>query len=103
MYKINWTNKAELSLQKVIDFILNIQQTNTYIDKIIKEIEVKENLISSMPFAGIKVKDFPADNLRKINVLSNFSLLYKVIDKSTIDIIYFWDNRQDPNKLKDVF
>ncbi len=102
MYEIVWTSRAILSVKNVIQFYTEIHENSKYIDKILDEIEVKENLISSMPFAGIEVTDFPMSNLRKINVLGHFSLIYRIIDNCSIDIIYFWDNRKDPKKLETI-
>lgn len=102
MCKVAWTNRAVLSLKNVVDFYINIQGNRKYIDKILKEIKVKEKLISNMPLVGVEVANSPITmrSLRKINVLDYFVLVYRITNKSTIDIIYFWDSRQNPKKLE---
>ena len=36
--------------------------------------------------------------IRRLLVLKNFSMLYRITDK--IEIVSFWDNRNDPKKLE---
>lgn len=102
MHQIVWTNKAISSLSEVIDFVIKRNQSNTYAEKILDEIERKEKLLSNTPLIGVQIEDFPTKNLRKINILGNFSMIYRVYNSSFIDIIYFWDNRQNPKKLEIV-
>ncbi len=57
-----------------------------------------ENLISLSPLLGRVVYQNDRMEVRKMNVLNNYSIYYEVLlDK--INILFFWDNRQDPKNL----
>ncbi len=100
MYKIVWTNEGKSSLFEVINFILDGGNTNTsYVNKILDEILNVEHYLSKSPFIGVQVLDLPTKKLRKIVILEHYSLIYRVYNDSYIDVIYFWDNRQNPKKL----
>jgi len=60
-----------------------------------KDVEKKENKISENPNIG---KPMKYGNVKKIQVLAYFSIIYK-IEKHRIEILSFWDNRRNPDDL----
>lgn len=97
-FTIEWAPEAENQFYKVLDFWANNNGDSSYSQKIYSEVEKIEQLLSANPYIGqilnINIAHY---NIRRIVVLSHFSILYTV--KNTIQIVSFWDNRQDPNDL----
>ncbi len=100
MYQIIWTPDAIKSYSDALSFIA--ENSSTYANKIIDEVERMENRLSQYPFIGGKIFEYPEKNIRKVTILSDFSLIYRVFDDLSIYVIYFWDNRQDPEKLATI-
>ena len=46
-------------------------------------------------------KSFNKEGVRVAFVLVHFSIFYRFGDK-TIEVLLFWDNRQDPEKLREL-
>lgn len=100
MYRVVWTTKAEISYLNALKFTIKINESSSYANKIIDEVEKSEKLLIKSPFMGVQISDFYEKKLRKITILKNYSLLYRIYDDCNIHIIYFWDNRRNPKKLK---
>ena len=105
--KITWSAVAKIQYYDTLIFWNEHNQSNEYSKKIrakkirakIKEVSSK---LSSFPKIG---KERPEDReVRQIIVLSHFSLFYRIYeineDLTEIVIVTFWDNLNDPNKLK---
>jgi len=96
--KISWTPTALATYFKVCDYIeqeFDNKSTNDFITKTNKVLELiaKEPLM----FEASKTKK----NVRKGFVTEQTSLFYRIRKrKEEIEILTFWDNRQDPAKLK---
>jgi len=95
MFSIRWEIKAVEEQNSIFDFWNKHNKSKTYSRKIFKEIKLIESLLLKNPNMGT-LTDFC--DVRKITVLFNFSLFYKVIDK-TIHILAVWDNRRNPDDL----
>ena len=93
--KIIWSNTAVNQRNKTFDYWNFRNENNEYSKKLNATIYAKIELIKLNPFIGIM------GDLKPYRILyfGNYSLVYKKVSK----IIYigaFWDNRQNPNKLK---
>lgn len=99
MFKIIWTPESKLAYSEALQFIA--VNSTTYANKVIDEVIKTEKRLAHSPFLGVKVFEYPEKNIRKITILGHYSLLYRVFDDFSIYIIYFWDNRQNPQKLKE--
>ncbi len=96
MYTIIWSRKAEIALFKVLEFVIQ-HQSNAYAIKITKEIKRTEKLLLNNLFIGT-LSEIP--HVRRCVILNHFSLFYRIDkDKKSCYIVYFWDNRQDPDTL----
>ena len=95
--KIIWTKTADIQFAGVLQFWLERNKSNTYSKKLISLVTDRTKEIAKTPFM-YKSTDFKDV---RVASLGNFSIYYKITDKSII-ITAFWDNRQDPRKLLDI-
>ncbi len=93
--EIKWTEKAQSDFDSILDFLLS--------DFSIKEVEKFINLtedtlflISKTPLMFPKAKN---NNVRKCVLVKQVNLYYRV-HKNQIELLTFWDNRRNPEKLK---
>lgn len=95
-FKIIWSPKAQKSYVQITDFILEkwsykeVKKFNDVTSSTILKIAQNTKL-----FIASKQKK----NIRKGFISKHTSLLYK-IKPDTIELLFFWDNRQNPKKLK---
>lgn len=98
MFQIRWFDRAIYEQKRILEYWIERNQSNAYSRSIYNEVKKVEKRLSSNPFLCSATK---YDNIRRCVILNYFSLYYKVDDTEKICyIIYFWDNRQDPDKLK---
>ncbi|MDO4881151.1 MAG: type II toxin-antitoxin system RelE/ParE family toxin [Capnocytophaga sp.] len=96
---IVWLPKAKKQLFHILAFWIEKNKSATYSLKIEEEIRKMTNHLSVNPKIGQKVEY--REEVRRIIILRHFSIFYKIIEEfEEIRIIAFWDNRNDPNKLK---
>lgn len=95
-YKVFWTTEAEQTFNQNILY-LEYEWTEAVIENFISKTDEAITIIKENPLL------FPSVNKRKgihkCLVVKQVSLYYKVID-SSIYLITFWNNYQDPKKLK---
>ncbi|NPA45563.1 MAG: type II toxin-antitoxin system RelE/ParE family toxin [Chlorobi bacterium] len=95
-YTIFWSKTAEIDYIKNIDFLLETwyeKQALDFIDAVNKHL----NLISNNPkiFA---LTDYY--NVRSVLIVKQIRLFYRILDDNSVELIRFWNNYQNPNKLK---
>ena len=100
--KITWSAVAKIQYYDTLIFWNEHNQSNEYSKRIRAKIKETFSKLSSYPKIG---KERSEDKeVRQIIVLSHFSLCYRIYelkeDLTEIVIVTFWDNRNDPNKLK---
>ena len=94
---IIWTPIASKQLRKVFDYWNKRNRSTSYSKKLMTLI--KDNLDG--------VKNYPEScpltvvPKIRVSVLKHYSIFYYV-DNNSIIIVSFWDNRQDPEKLKSI-
>lgn len=94
--RIVWTRRAEEELLSVLEYYNWRNESHKYSLKILGEVEIKTNLISSYPEIG-RLTD---NQKSRIAIIEHFLLFYEVEEQTTV-ILSFWDNRQDPKKRID--
>ncbi len=99
MYRIVWTTNAINQLQEILNFIVNQQHSTSYADKILSEIYSIEQYIIKNPMAFVEVES-TSQEVHKAVVLRHYSMFYSVCNNNIVNIICFWDNRQDPKDLE---
>ena len=94
--KIQWTKRAEKSFNRIVEYLEEewseastkkfVQKTNKLLSQIAENPEI---------CPAIEGKE----DVRKGMVTKQTSVFYRVKDKF-IQLITFWDNRRNPDKLK---
>ena len=92
-----WTKTADVQFVGVLHYWLDKNKSNVYPKKLIRPVTERTKQIAKTPYMYIST-DFK--DLR-VASLGNFSIFYKVTEKSII-ITAFWDNRQDPQTLLNI-
>ena len=96
-FKIIWAPKAQKSYNRISDYILDkwskkeVKKFNDRSLSVILKISKNPEM-----FVASKQKK----NIRKGFISKHTSLIYKIKSNEIIELVYFWDNRQNPKKLK---
>jgi plasmid stabilization system protein ParE len=90
--EIFYTPRSKETLTSVYDFILGKFGQNSA-DKFLSKAEKIINLIAYQPFM-FKASEID-ENVRIGLITKQCSLFYRITDAS-IDLLFFWDNRQEP-------
>ncbi|CEN36719.1 type II toxin-antitoxin system RelE/ParE family toxin [Capnocytophaga cynodegmi] len=101
MWDVRWSFEAESQYIDILSFWIEHNFSNTYSQKIMKAVEEAEETLSQNPYIAEEKEDCKNGiyfKYRKIVILRNFSLIYIV--REAVEIVAFWDNRQDPQKLE---
>ncbi|UQB68430.1 type II toxin-antitoxin system RelE/ParE family toxin [Epilithonimonas zeae] len=96
MFQIEWTKKASKQRVDILEFWIEHNQSKTYSTKILKETLEAEKLLKENPSIGT-ITDL--DEVRRTLILRNFSMFYSIENK-IINILAFYDNRRNPDKLE---
>ncbi|MEQ9231508.1 MAG: hypothetical protein RIF46_12565 [Cyclobacteriaceae bacterium] len=94
-YSIKWLPEAETTYALVIEY-LEVNWTNKEINNFIDRTDEVINFIAQKPQQYIYSK--MKDALRAV-VTKQISLYYRIKGEE-IELLIFWDTRQDPEKLK---
>ena len=97
--QIIWAPKAELEYLSTLDFWIEHNKSSTYSQKIITEVEAAEKRIIQFSFSNPVVYQTSQKEIRRVIILYNFSLFYEIFP-DRIEIVFFFDNRDNPEKLK---
>lgn len=93
--KIIWTDIARKQRNHIFNYWNSRNKSTTYSIRLNKLIYEKINFLKANPLTGIELE---VENYRNLH-FEKYSLIYK-ISNNTIFILAFWDNRQNPEKLK---
>ncbi len=94
-YEIKWTDHALSELKDTFDYI-ELIWTKKELRKLSQKIEKILELISNNPFLFAKSN---SNSYRKVVILKFNTLYYRITDENTVEILSFFSNRQNPNKL----
>ena len=95
-YKLVWSEEALRNLKGIIEY-LEKRWTNREIKKFAQLLDKQLELIRENPF--LFATSEKSNELRR-SVLSRQTTLYYRIKDCEVQIITLFDNRQNPNKLK---
>jgi plasmid stabilization system protein ParE len=90
--KIQWTERAEKTFDKVIVYL-----SKDWSEKEVKNFVRKTNNV--IEHISEKPRMFPASkkiNIHTALITKQNSLLYRITGNNQIDLLFFWDNRQNP-------
>jgi plasmid stabilization system protein ParE len=97
MIAINWTPEAERTFLQNLEY-LSYRWNNKVITDFINKVDDAIQVIASNP------KAFPSHNstlnIHKCVVTPQITVYYRIVDDQTIDLLTFWNNYQNPDKLK---
>ena len=95
---IIWTKEAEVQYNNILLFWAENNDTPTYAIRLNQQVDsVLQTLLDFPKIGTICIKE---KNIRRIVILRNFSLYYRIIESSNeIQVIAFLDNRSNPKKM----
>ena len=91
--EIIWSTRANLELKKILEFYNKRNNNINYSLILIDEIEDILNTLSQSEFIG----RLTSNKKTRVVVMKVFLIFYE-INGNRIEILSFWDNRQDKNK-----
>lgn len=94
--KVIWTKKAEISFNKIVDYLLviwTVEIATNFIDIVEHTID----LIEEHP-EMFKVSRYD-DKSREAFITKHTTMFYRILEDS-IEIEYFWGNFDNPDKIK---
>lgn len=94
-FKIVWTPKATETFDSIIQY-LNEHWTDREIEKFVVKADRVVHLISIYPKSFLKSE---RKGIFKARLNKQNSLFYR-FRKNQVELLLFWDGRQDPGKLK---
>jgi toxin YoeB len=90
--KIIWSKRANSELFKTLDFFTERNGNNLYALKILNKLEQRLKLLSENELMGRPT----SNNVIRILNMDVYFIFYE-IGQENIEIVSFWDNRQDPD------
>ena len=96
--KIIWSPRAQEEYISTLEYWIEHNGSSTYSKKIIEEVERIEQRIWDFPMAHPIVYQTSEKEIRRALVFRNFSIFYQIF-ADRIEIVFFFDNRNDPEKL----
>jgi plasmid stabilization system protein ParE len=96
MRKIIWSPEAKADFENNIDYLLQEwtdKEAQRFIDDVFEVLYMLQK--SNVEFKLIGFKD-----IRAVTVCQQISLLYRLTKKNEVELVRFWDDRQNPEKLK---
>ncbi len=95
--KVIWAKTAYLQRKLVLLYWLEHNNSNTYSLKLMQETKKATDQLLKFPYIGL-VSDIPDVYCY---IIGNYNLYYIVTDEN-IQVVCFWDNRQNPIILKSL-
>ncbi|MAY83803.1 MAG: plasmid stabilization protein [Flavobacteriales bacterium] len=96
-YNIEWADQAKQQFFDILEYWNLRNKSTSYSEKLIDIVDERLKYLSQYPKSSTKT-NIPES---RICVLGHYSIIYKV-QKTQIYIMAFWDNRQDPRKLREL-
>jgi toxin YoeB len=88
---IIWSLKAKEEFQKILEFYIQRNNSPTYSLKLMSETEEIMKLLGTYHYLG-RCTD---NQTTRVIIKVTFLLFYEIC-KDTIEIVSYWDNRQNP-------
>ena len=93
--KIIWSNNAKNELRKVLEFYNERNGSKKYSLKILNETEELLKILSKSEFIG----RLTSNKKTRVIPMKVYLIFYET-NQNIIEIVSFWDNRQDEHKRK---
>ena len=89
--RIIWTDRADKTFTKILEFYVERNGSKTYSRKLNKEVQVLLSVISKQPLIGTKTEK----ERFRVLIRGNYKIFYEV-DEAKIFVHLIWDCRQNP-------
>ncbi|MDR0393907.1 MAG: type II toxin-antitoxin system RelE/ParE family toxin [Tannerella sp.] len=97
MLSIKWSHRAVKEKSDILRYWVKRNESEAYSERIELETDKAISVILKNNLAGEKVKN--RDHVRRLTIMRDYSIYYTVTGKY-VYILVFWDNRQNPKRLK---
>jgi len=91
--EIIWSLRAQNELKDILDFFTQRNGNPNYSLKILSEVEDLATTLSKSEFIG----RLTSNRITRVIPMEDYLIFYE-FHKNRIEIISFWDNRQNPKK-----
>ncbi len=91
--EIIWSSRAKSELRKILEFYNERNGNSNYSLKILDEIDDLLNTLSQSEFIG----RLTSNKKSRVLVMKVYLIFYEIND-NRIEILSFWDNRQDERR-----
>ena len=97
-YEIIWLDEARLSLDAEMEYVYAEFGRHT-LARVYDELMERVSQLQNFPRIGIRCEDldYHGYEMRLLN-MKKVTVVYAIVS-DTIQILYIWNNQQDPNKL----
>ncbi len=95
---IRWTEKAEKQYLDTLQQLQELFPDSHYHLKVQERVTETTKLLKRFPSSGAVFTEIKGVQVRKIVITFNYSIFYK-LSETEIQIVTFWDNRQNPKRL----
>jgi len=89
--KIIWSARAEKELLHILDFYIERNGSNKYSSKLLDRVENSISLLPAFPELG----HLTDNEVTRVIVKDDFLIFYE-ISEHHIEVVSFWDGRQNP-------
>jgi len=96
MREILWSQEARNDFEKNIDYLLQ-KWTENEAQKFIDDVY---DVLYFLQKSNVEFKMIGYSNIRVAKVCAQVDLLYRVNKNQVVELVRFWDVRQNPDKLK---
>jgi plasmid stabilization system protein ParE len=93
--KLIWSNRAKISIYRILKFYIDRNKSNTYSEKLFNIFNKEIQLLTKYPNLGVLTN---IKNVRGL-ITGNYIIYYEITRKEII-IHTIWDSRQNPENLK---
>ena len=91
--RVIWSSKANQELIQILDYFNKRNGSTAYSQKLLNHIEISLTTLLKSEFIG----RLTSNKRTRVLVLNNYLIFYESGEK-TINVLSFWDNRQNPKK-----
>jgi hypothetical protein len=96
MRKVHWNKLARSDYYQNIDYLLR-EWSEKDAQEFIDEVDEIEFILKT---GKVDFQDTNKRDVKRYVICKQISLFYKVIDKYNIELLRFWNNYQDTERLK---
>ena len=95
MRNVLWNNKAKLDYFENIDFLL-AKWSKKEAQEFIDEVHHVEYILS---IGNVDFQDTDFVGVKRLVIRKQITLFYRIIDAHNLELLRFWNNSKDINKL----